>query len=378
MYIPAITGLVQRLSSEFDITVYTVVKPDDRSTPFLCGNAAVKYIRSRSGNHALSIALRAVQEFRRDHRVHNYSLVHGFWALPGGLAAVLAGRLCRLPSVVSLLGGEAAFLPAINYGNMNTGARRSTTLWICRNAETLTALTNFQLQGLRRFKFDRTGETYVIPFGADAKLFRAIARKPLAPPFNIVHIGSLNRVKDQTTLLRAFQKISRQIDARLRIIGEDTLGGFLEGYARDLGISDRVAFLGLVPYEKLRDQFDWAHALLHSSLYEGQGVVFSEAAASEVLICGTRVGLLSDLGDTIGVAVEPGDYEALAENLLRVVEDPAVFTGHLMRARSWAAEHTADWTASQFAELYRRRLRAPQDVDASPRESSRLSLHIEA
>jgi len=162
----------------------------------------------------------------------------------------------------------------------------------------------------------------------------------------------LNRVKDQLTLLKAFRLIREQMDCRLRVVGEDTLGGEVQRCAAELGISDAVTFTGFVPHDGLGPHFAWAHLLLHTSLYEGQGVVFAEAAAAGLAICGTRVGLLADLGERFAATAEAGDHEGLALAALRLLGDASLRNTLAAGAKTWAGEHDADRTATLVGGVY--------------------------
>jgi glycosyltransferase involved in cell wall biosynthesis len=366
--VPAIAALVSRLAGLFEVTVYTLKRPDGDCEPFSCGNAGVRVVRSGEDDHIVKTAPRLLHAFWYDHRRKPFGLVHGFWALPGGLTAVLAGRTARIPSIVTMLGGEAACFPEIGYGNMRKTGPRAATLWTCRHADTLTALTCYQLDHLQRFSGRKFRRTRVIPFGADDSLFPYSDRRPESPPYRLLHIGHLNRVKDQATLLRAFQNIARRVDCRLTIIGQDTMNGSLQRLAGELGISPQVTFEGFVPHEDLHRHLACAHLLLHSSLYEGEGVVFAEAASSGLPICGTHVGLLADLGDALGATVEPGDPDALAEAAIGLLSDGTRINKLREQGRNWALEHTAEWTTARFAELYRSLLRARQGMGTQERE----------
>jgi glycosyltransferase involved in cell wall biosynthesis len=348
--VPAITDLVTRLAGGFNITAYTLTRPGDSREDFICGGANVKVVPSREDGHIAASLCWLLQAFGRDHRRRPFHLAHGFWGLPGGLSAVLAGKMGSIPSVVSLLGGEAACLPEIGYGNMRKRWPRAATLWTCRSAAALTVLTRYQLELLERFGGARAA--FVIPFGADPSLFAEAETRLPPPPFHFLHIGDLNRVKDQATLLKAFRLVTRKIDCRLRIIGRDHMSGGLQRLAGELGVAGQVDFAGYVPHAELGRHFAWAHLLVHSSLYEGQGVVFAEAASSGVPICGTRVGLLADRGESLGAAVQPGDPDALAASVLALATDDARMRELRVSARRWAEKHTAAWSADRFAAMY--------------------------
>ncbi len=365
--VPAITGLVQDLSARFDITVYAGLTPGGRHDPSECSTFSVRYIQSHNGSAPKRFALLAMRAFLKDHSMRPFSLVHGLWGLPGGLAAVLAGKRVGIPSVVSLLGGEAASLPDIRYGNMRTFAARTLTLYAARQAGDLVFLTGYQLDHLRRYGFTRTDGVHIIPMGADPAAFPYVAERPASPPYHLLHVGHLNGVKDQRTLLMAFRDISKRVDSRLRIIGEGVLEDELRTLARRLEVSDRVSFAGFIPHDKLRPHFDWAHLLIHSSLYEGEGVVIAEAAAAGVPVCGTRVGLLADPGFSFALTSDPGDHEALARAACLLLQDDEKRKSLSDAARAWAVEHTAEWTASRYAELYSRRIDRPATVTPNRR-----------
>jgi len=115
-----------------------------------------------------------------------------------------------------------------------------------------------------------------------------------------------------------------------------------------------VTLAGFVPHERIPCYLARAHLLLHSSRYEGQGVVFAEAAAAGVPICGTRVGLLHDLGDRFAALAEPGDDEGLAKAIERVATNVGYRSRLIAEARTWTESHTAEWTAGQYADVYAR------------------------
>jgi len=350
--VPAVAGLIGRLSEDFDISVYIPVKADGHDAPFRVGAANVSFVHARHDDSSAHIAMRMTGAFLRDHRKRPFAALHGFWALPGGITAVAAGRVSGIPSIVSILGGEAADLPGIGYGNMAGTLSRVATLWTCRNATALAALTQFQVERLRAFGFNRSGGIHVIPFGADLSFFFPGSRKPHSPPYNLLHVADINRVKDQLTMLKALQLINARADCRLRFVGRDTLSGSLQQQAWAMGLARHVTFAGFVPHDEILQHYAWAHVLVHSSLYEGEGVVFAEAAASGVPISGTRVGLLADEGDSIAMTAEPGDEGALARNVLAILSDSRLRENLRARAQAWSSAHDACWTAAMYGRLY--------------------------
>ena len=126
----------------------------------------------------------------------------------------------------------------------------------------------------------------------------------------------------------------------------------LKALTKSLGIADKVTFTGAVPNKSLPEHLDWAHIMLHSSLYEGQGVVLAEAAACGVVVCGTNVGLIADWGNECCKPVACGDYEAMANEVLGLINNPGEYQLLQQNAFCWATENTASNMASSFEKIY--------------------------
>jgi glycosyltransferase involved in cell wall biosynthesis len=100
-------------------------------------------------------------------------------------------------------------------------------------------------------------------------------------------------------------------------------------------------------------QYEWADILLHTSLHEAQGVVVAEAAAAGVVICGTKVGLLSDLSPHAAVTVATGDFSGLAAEVLNLLHDRQHQTTLRKSAHDWANSHNSKWTAQEYSAIYK-------------------------
>lgn len=348
--IPFLYDLIERLSQRHEIEVYSLARVDEQKSRLRISNFQVHALPAPPTAPLPARFWQLLRMVSSRHRRQSFHILHGFWGFPAGFAAVLLGKILSLPAVVTLMGGETAAIPAINYGNLLHPRLRRFTRWTCRRADHLCILTRFQNGALSQFGI--TGdETTVIPIGANTTLFKP-AYKSLHPPYRFLHVGNLTEVKDQPTLLKAFRRISTQTEAELRIIGPDYLNGQLQQLAGELGIGDRISFLGKLDHAQLPNHFRWAHFLLHSSLHEGQGVVIAEAAASGVVVCGTRVGLIADLGEEYVAPAAVGDADALAQQVLRLIHHPADYFALRENALHWAISHDINWTADQYDRLY--------------------------
>jgi 2-polyprenyl-3-methyl-5-hydroxy-6-metoxy-1,4-benzoquinol methylase len=118
----------------------------------------------------------------------------------------------------------------------------------------------------------------------------------------------------------------------------------------NLNIEDKITFAGLVPQADIPQYLDRAHIMLHTARYETGCAVIQEAMASGVAVCGTDVGLLSDIGDRYAVIVPPGNVEALAVKIVELVNDQKKFESITSAARDWITRHDAAWSAKNYSE----------------------------
>jgi glycosyltransferase involved in cell wall biosynthesis len=142
----------------------------------------------------------------------------------------------------------------------------------------------------------------------------------------LLTIGRLEPEKSPFVLLDALAGLERRFPGRYRLtwIGRGALEDAVAARCVELGIDPLVERRGYVPFgEELLQLYRAAHVFVHVSLTEGMPQVLVEALACGTPAVATDVGgvreLLADGG--AGVLVEPGDAQALAAGVVRVVED---------------------------------------------------------
>jgi sugar transferase (PEP-CTERM/EpsH1 system associated) len=197
--------------------------------------------------------------------------------------------------------------------------------------------------------------------GVDLKRYSAVCRKARSelglPEGPIVgHVGRLEAVKDQRSLLSAFRSVrERRPDARLVIVGDGSLRAELEAEARSLGIEPATGFLGA--------RGDVTELLPHFEVFvlcsrsEGLPLALLEAMAAARPVVATAVGAIPQVvvNETNGCLVPPGDARALAEAIVRVLSEPA-FAAALGRAarRTIEERFNFDRTVADYQRLYAR------------------------
>jgi glycosyltransferase involved in cell wall biosynthesis len=351
MHIPALYAFVKQLSKHCDLAVYSLAPRNWTQPTGTCGHARVRFIPAHHAGGTVRKTLLLTRACMQDHRTTPFDAVHGFWGIPAGVAAVLAGKANHCPSLVTFMGGETADLPKINYGNMSRFLPRHVTLWVARRADRLITLSTYQVDEMRK-RNSLMANASVIPFGVDPSLFRAMPKHISARPLRLLNVSHLNPLKDHSTLLRAFVLVQQSIDARLRIVGTDQRNGEMQRLANDLGIRDKVEFAGTVDHEEMPKQYAWGHILVHTSLHEAGVLAVVEAAASGLAIAGTHTGLIADFEGTSSITNKAEDSDTLARNILEIASHPERYDAMRQAALGWSAGHTDSWTVREHKQLY--------------------------
>ncbi|AEG15312.1 glycosyl transferase group 1 [Desulfofundulus kuznetsovii DSM 6115] len=136
-------------------------------------------------------------------------------------------------------------------------------------------------------------------------------------------VGRLEEQKDYPTLLQAFQILKQGgCKAQLRVAGQGPMLETLQRQIADLGISDRVIFLGL--RRDIPLLLDAADGFVLSSAWEGLPNVVMEAMAAAKPVVATNVGGVPELVQegVTGFMVPPRNAEALSTAMSKMMALP--------------------------------------------------------
>lgn len=290
----------------------------------------------------------ALHTLRRLHHEKPFDILHAMWGDETGQIAVWAGKWLGVPTVVSLAGGELVGFQDISYGLQRSAFSR----WIVRGAlqaDRVVVACSYMRQRIVQAGY-RVPESHIrqITLGVDTALFTPGS----APTTNktLLHAASLVGVKDQTTLLRAFARLDK--DVSLIVVGEGPELSNLKALAAKLDITDRLQFTGAAHHLNMPDYYRQAALNILASRHEGLGMVTLEAAACGVPTVSTAVGLLPDVPE-MGIAVPVGDDAALAAAIQHLLDDDSHRAALAQSAiEAVQARFTIQHTVAQFQALY--------------------------
>ena len=215
------------------------------------------------------------------------------------------------------------------------------------------------------FGIGRGDQYRVVPLGFDLSAFAAVddaarrdARAALEIPAGakvISTVGRLTAIKQHRLFLDTVTKVAAAQPAALALIaGDGELRAELESYAANLGIADRVRFLGW--RRDLATIYAATDVFLLTSRNEGTPVALIEAMATGVPGVSTDVGGVKDVitGDDVGARARDGDADALAAHIVRYFADDALRRQTGQRARAAVLDrYSLDRLVRDINVLYR-------------------------
>jgi glycosyltransferase involved in cell wall biosynthesis len=167
----------------------------------------------------------------------------------------------------------------------------------------------------------------------------AAATKRLDGPIRLVYVGRVETAKGTGRAVEIVGRLrDRKVDARLEVIGDGDERAAFERRAVELGIGDRVRFVGWQVPREVFAAFSRSHILLlPTSASEGWPKVMSEGMAYGVVPVAGAVSsipqYLKRFG--IGAAIPPDDLDAFADVIAAYARSP-----------EWWAEESASAVAA--------------------------------
>lgn len=208
------------------------------------------------------------------------------------------------------------------------------------------------------------GPAVFIPLGVDLELFRPAERGAPGSSLTVGYVGRLEPHKGVDVLLHA---VATHADWNLRITGDGPQRAQLLNLARELGVSQRVEFLGHASGEQLAQRYRDLDVLAVPSLpWPGWSEQFCrvavEAMASGVPVVASATGAIPDVVADAGILVEPGRPDVLERGLSEATEPERWRTlrdGGLARATTYSWKRIAEQQLALYREVIADRQDAP-------------------
>lgn len=203
-----------------------------------------------------------------------------------------------------------------------------------RRADRAVAISNAVKQSLVEYLGVPEAHIAVVYNGAVLSRFHPAEHRP-AGPLRLIYVGRLIEEKGVQNTLAALAQLT-DVDYRFTVAGDGDYRESLQALAKELGIADRVEFLGT--RSDVPELLASADIFIHlPDCAEGFGIALVEAMASGLIcICNDRGALPEILEDGVsGIIVKHGELEALPKLLRSLIPGSAQW--ETMRAKAVAA-----------------------------------------
>ncbi len=279
------------------------------------------------------------------HKVKKYDLIHGMMASQGSAAAYLFKFFYpKVPFVLTLQEGDLG---------RNSPFDRFWQRRIIRKADTITAISSYLSEFAK--KFNKKAPLYIVPNGATiSNNLKVISNKKNNKEKVIITVSRLVRKNGIDILIKSLKNLSIT-NYELRIIGDGPERKSLEKLSRELGVADRVNFLGNIPNEEVPGYLAQADVFVRPSRSEGLGTAFLEAMAAGLPVVATPVGGINDfLKDReTGLFCESNNHKSLAEKVSHILTDDSLRENLIKNGQSLVKEkYNWDKIAEEMRKVY--------------------------
>jgi N-acetyl-alpha-D-glucosaminyl L-malate synthase BshA len=278
----------------------------------------------REPQYLLSLANRIVQVARQ----YDLDVIHAHYAIPHATAAFLSQQVLassregRVPRVIATLHGTDITL---------VGSDPSYSEIVAFSIEQSNRVTAVS-ESLRQSTYDVLGvkrPIQVIPNFLDCGVHRRVLRPELRRRFTrgepgtkvVVHVSNFRPVKRIDAVLAIFDRIRKQVPARLLLVGDGPELATAYRLGRELGMSQLVDAIGaqeeVLPLLSIGDVF------LLPSAQESFGLAALEAMACEVPVVASRVGGIPEVIDdgVTGFLHAPDALDDMAASAVKLLTD---------------------------------------------------------
>lgn len=276
-----------------------------------------------------------------------YDLIYTHGLGDEGLAAYAASVITGIPLVMRV------HMP------VDLIARKNIYRDMALSSKAIICESRFVREMLLEFCRDEISErTHVVHCGIEIKDEHRAAKENKTPL--IVSVGSMDgHKKGHKHLIEAMGHINREgIDARLKIVGDGTLSSSLKRLATEVGVSDRVEFMGSLPHQDMLDVTGDADIFCLASIVDEDGdrdgipVALIEAMGMGKPCVSTKLPPITELIEdgVDGLLVEEKNSSELARALARLINSAGLQSEIGSKARKKvASEFSSDKNADKLA-----------------------------
>lgn len=258
-------------------------------------------------------------------KLYGIDVLHVHYAIPHAYAGYMAKQMLaeeniHIPMIttlhgtdITLVGNHPFYRPAVNFS--------------INNSDVVTSVSQSLKEQTLEF-FDIKKNIEVIPNFIDETKYSAsftdCQRSLMAEDHEriLTHISNFRKVKRIPDVIEIFNKVQEKIPAKLIMVGEGPEKEHAEFLCEQLGISERVIFLG--NSNEIDRILCFSDLFLLPSETESFGLAALEAMINRTPVVSSNTGGIPEVNEhgITGFLSEVGDVKDMAQNAMHILEDP--------------------------------------------------------
>jgi L-malate glycosyltransferase len=278
-------------------------------------------------------------------------LLHVHYAIPHAAVAYMAKKILadegiHIPVIttlhgtdITLVGTDRTFSPVVEFS--------------INHSDGVTAVSK-HLAEMTYKSFNIKNEIKVIYNFIDFTRFKKVNkdhfRKAIAPDGEkiLVHTSNFRKVKRVEDIVRVFYKVTKEVNAKLLLIGDGPERNNLEDLCRELKLCDHIRFLG--KQDAIEELLSISDIFLLPSEQESFGLSALEAMACEVPVISSNAGGIPEVNidGYTGYLTEIGDIDLMASRIIDLLKDEE----KLLQFRANALEHAKTFDIDNILPQY--------------------------
>ena len=236
-----------------------------------------------------------------------------------------------------------------------------------KEATAIVTISKYSVEKIQQYYGVNPNKIQIVPNGVDIEAFKPSKNQTaLKQQFNlgtgpsVLFVGNLIPRKGLLFLVKAAKVIvKQQPDTKFLIAGEGPLKNQLISSIKEENLSSNFTFLGRIEEKLLPSLYNCSDVFVLPSIQEGQGIVLLEAQASGKPVVAFDIGGIREAvqnGET-GLLVNPGESDALAEALIKLLNDKTMHEKMGANGRKFIVEnYTWDICSQKMLTVYHKTL----------------------
>ncbi|MDT7830183.1 N-acetyl-alpha-D-glucosaminyl L-malate synthase BshA [Pricia sp. S334] len=257
-------------------------------------------------------------------KLHEIDLLHVHYAIPHAYAGYMTKKMLEEENIyvpmittlhgtdITLVGNHPFYKPAVTFS--------------INQSDVVTSVSENLKQRTMEF-FDIQKEIEVVPNFIDGKKYSAsftdCQRSLMAEDDEkiVTHISNFRKVKRIPDVIEVFYRIQQEIPAKLVMVGEGPERTHAENRCKELGISEKVIFLG--NSNEIDRILCFSDLFLLPSETESFGLAALEAMINKVPVISSNTGGIPEVNEdgVTGFLSDVGDVDDMARNALKILSD---------------------------------------------------------